>query len=112
VHPSIVASAELLVSELAANAVRHTSGSSFEVRVCVDAEIDVAVHDAESSLPRPRRPRPWQPGGRGLLLVDEIADAWGTSVESDGKWVWFRLSLTPRPRIREQPSGPEASRED
>ncbi len=84
----------LLVSELATNAVRH-AGTPFEVTVDVrETGVRVAVIDGDLvNLPRLRRPGTQETSGRGLLIVDELAERWGTE-EMDGgsKAVWFTLA--------------------
>jgi anti-sigma regulatory factor (Ser/Thr protein kinase) len=100
--PELVDTASLLVSELVTNALRHGGGPR-ELLVQVDGEgVDVCVRD---SSPRPPHPvAPDGPGatavvdgglaenGRGLLLVELLADSWGWRPENGGKLVWFRLS--------------------
>lgn len=85
---------ELLVSELATNAVQHARGARFVVWLRADERVEIAVRDDEPVSPRPRDAAPEDAGGRGLALVDAVADAWGTSPACGGKWVWCRLSLT------------------
>ncbi|MEO6318608.1 MAG: ATP-binding protein [Acidimicrobiales bacterium] len=84
----------LLVSELATNAVRH-AGTPFEVTVEVRGpSVRVAVIDGDiSHPPRVRRPGADETSGRGLLIVEELAERWGTEVLGDGsKSVWFVLA--------------------
>ena len=93
--------ASLLVSEVVTNALRHGGGAR-ELVVEIGAEgVAVGVRD---SSPQPPREEPGDgPGaarvvdgglaesGRGLLLVDLLADSWGWRPEPEGKLVWFRL---------------------
>ena len=84
----------LLVSELATNAVRH-AGTSFEVTVEVQGpSVRVAVIDGDiSHLPRRRHPGADETSGRGLLIVEELAERWGTEEVGNGsKSVWFILA--------------------
>lgn len=90
---------EVLLSEIATNCVRHTS-SEFTVRVSVSQEhIRVDVTDQGAGRPEIRSPRPSEPSGRGLRIVDLLSDRWGVSFDSDsvGKTVWFEVA-NPSPR--------------
>ena len=83
--------AELMVSELTANAVRH-AGEEFTVVIDVrDSHVRVEVHDPEPALPNMRRPDVGDTSGRGLQIVSELADRWGTEPTDQGKTVWFEL---------------------
>jgi anti-sigma regulatory factor (Ser/Thr protein kinase) len=83
----------LLVSELATNCIRH-AGSEFTVRLERDTDgLTVFVTDRGGGSPVVRSPGPREPSGRGLRIVESMADGWGVDAESGGKTVWFRLSL-------------------
>ena len=87
--------AELLTSELVANAVLHAR-TAFRVAVDVDdRRLRVEVHDASSGTPVRRRPDARATGGRGVLIVDAVADRWGVDPDVDGKVVWFELDASP-----------------
>ncbi len=87
----LAATASLLVTELAANAVLH-AGTTFEVVVREGAErVRVEVHDSNGVLPAPRRYSNTAATGRGLLLVDSMSAEWGAEPTTDGKRVWFEL---------------------
>jgi anti-sigma regulatory factor (Ser/Thr protein kinase) len=94
--PDVVDTAELLVSELATNALRH-GGSGFAVTVSTTAtQVLVEVTDNGPGLPRKRNPAPLESSGRGLQIVEAIADEWEVSPrQPTGKTVAFRLSLAP-----------------
>lgn len=83
----------LLVSELATNALRH-AGTEFEVEVTA-TRTGVRVAVSDDSPQRPREPLvlpgPDAEGGRGLAIVDELADRWGVAGDPLGKTVWFEL---------------------
>ncbi|MGZ4590092.1 MAG: ATP-binding protein [Actinomycetes bacterium] len=85
--------AVLLTSELVTNAILHARTPVQLGLVRDDDTVMVAVGDrapAEMSL----EPRSWskdRPGGRGLALVAEMSDSWGTSTHTGGKTVWFVL---------------------
>jgi len=90
-HERLIASAALLTSELATNAITHARGG-FEVDVAeIDRGIRVGVTDFSTELPVVRRSQDVQADGRGLLLVEAIASAWGVEPRDTGKRVWFEL---------------------
>jgi anti-sigma regulatory factor (Ser/Thr protein kinase) len=93
--PTQVEDAELMVTELVANALTHGRGD-VRVRVAVrDQLLEVAVSDDGPARPvlAARAPLIDDETGRGLHIVDELAHAWGTSAgsRSSGKSVWFSL---------------------
>jgi anti-sigma regulatory factor (Ser/Thr protein kinase) len=84
---------ELLTSELVTNAVRHV-GSPITLRaIRRPSRIRVEVEDASPTAPTLLHPQPLEPGGRGILFVDTLADDWGTDVRDDGKTVWFEIDI-------------------
>lgn len=87
-----VDTAELLVSELVTNAVVH-AGTPVDVVVSVldDATVEVEISDGSAELPTNRRHPELSSTGRGLHLVDALADCWGVRSTVTGKTVWFRL---------------------
>ncbi|MEV4747249.1 ATP-binding protein [Streptosporangium sp. NPDC049248] len=92
--------AELLVSELVSNAVRHSesgrAGGLVTVVVANCGEtVQIAVGDSGSATCAPRIPAgPDEDaeGGRGLWLVSEVALSWGWYEGAVGRIVWFRLA--------------------
>lgn len=83
--------AALLTSELVTNAVVHGSGS---IRVHVSGVADrvrIAVADESGVMPAPRTAENGAVTGRGLALVDHLADRWGVEPLDGGKEVWFEL---------------------
>jgi anti-sigma regulatory factor (Ser/Thr protein kinase) len=85
----------LLVSELATNAVLHAR-SDFEVTVVQPAarRVRVEVFDQNTRLPYFAVAPPDAYSGRGLMLLRELASAWGVESHSDdGKTIWFELEL-------------------
>jgi anti-sigma regulatory factor (Ser/Thr protein kinase) len=85
--------AALLVTELVANVVDHVEGeASLTLEVAVsEGWLRIAVADGSSVLPVVRELEAAQPRGRGLLLVEAIADRWGSEDHRGGKRVWFEL---------------------
>jgi anti-sigma regulatory factor (Ser/Thr protein kinase) len=86
----------LLVSELATNAVLHAR-SDFEVTIIrSDRRVRVEVFDQNTRLPSFAVAPPDAYSGRGLMLLRELASAWGVESHSDsGKTIWFELELPP-----------------
>ena len=91
-NEELLLAAQLVVSELATNAVEHAQ-STFEVVIVVDEELTIAVHDCSPVPPEPRSPSHQDKSGRGLLLVDKIAGRRGCEPDGDGKKVWCELAL-------------------
>lgn len=87
--------AELLVSELVTNAVTHDGAGAVIMAVRVArGRLRVDVHDSSAALPEPRNdPALDAEDGRGLLLVDTLADEWGFYRTPGGKAVYFALGL-------------------
>jgi anti-sigma regulatory factor (Ser/Thr protein kinase) len=90
--PDLTWPVELLISELAANVVRH-AGTRFTVTLAWDGSTLMAdVSDDSPLTPRPPvAAHPEDEGGRGLLLVDAIATDWSVDLYQQGKTVWFTL---------------------
>jgi anti-sigma regulatory factor (Ser/Thr protein kinase) len=83
----------LLTSELVTNAILHAR-TPVRLGVLVDgsrALVCVADRLAETPTLSPRAHSEDRRGGRGLALVDNLADTWGTTTYSGGKTVWFVL---------------------
>lgn len=85
----------LVVSELTANAVLHTSAPfTVTVRALADA-VRIEVADASDVLPHVKDHGDRAPTGRGLKIVDRLARARGSQTTADGKVVWAELALGP-----------------
>jgi anti-sigma regulatory factor (Ser/Thr protein kinase) len=83
----------LLTSELVTNAILHAR-TPVQLGVLVDGDralVCVADRLAESPALSPRAHSHDRPGGRGLALVEDLADTWGTTTYTGGKTVWFVL---------------------
>ena len=98
-------SAELMMSELATNAVVH-AGTGFEV--CIERTatfLRVDVTDVGHGEPRLRAPSVSEPHGRGLQIVKQLSDQWGSLEDADhsSKTVWYLVRLD---------SGPISEREE
>jgi anti-sigma regulatory factor (Ser/Thr protein kinase) len=94
-HEDLTDAARLVVSEILTNAVRHAH-SPIGLRLHRTArEVTVEISDDNTHLPQRRVPDLQDENGRGLMLVDTLADAWGTRPTNTGKTVWFTLAPTP-----------------
>jgi anti-sigma regulatory factor (Ser/Thr protein kinase) len=97
VEDEVIDDASLLTTELVANAVRHGAGN-VKLRVEVeDGVVQVRVHDQGTDVPTVRHADSSSMDGRGLWIVECVADEWGSDREESGKSVWFRLSGPPTP---------------
>lgn len=85
-------SAELLISELVTNAVTHgQSAADVSVRLLPD-RVHVAVTDeAQDRLPQVQPRSDEGESGRGLAIIETVADRWGTFTDGGRKTVWFEL---------------------
>ncbi|MFB7410266.1 MULTISPECIES: ATP-binding protein [unclassified Streptomyces] len=86
----------LLISELVTNAVVHT-GCPAVLRMLIAAGggVRVEVADASDRPPRPRHAEGDDTNGRGLELVDGLADRWGWQPEGAGKSIWCEVDPAP-----------------
>jgi anti-sigma regulatory factor (Ser/Thr protein kinase) len=88
---------ELLVSELVGNAVRHTGARTFGLRLLRRRGwIRVEVRDPSRSLPCLMPVRELDVSGRGLFLIDKLADRWGVDLLPRGKTTWFEMRVIDR----------------
>ncbi|MFJ8474869.1 ATP-binding protein [Kitasatospora sp. NPDC094011] len=93
--------AELLLGELVANAVQHTDAPAdrlIEIRFALTSGLlRIEVHDAGSGRPTLHAPSPSDEHGRGLFLVNELAERWGCCPRAGGigKFVWALIAPTP-----------------
>lgn len=85
--------AELVVSELVTNAVRYGK-SPIQLRLIRQPTLTCEVYDAGSTAPHMRRARTFDEGGRGLLLVAQLTERWGTRHGREGKVIWAEQRLS------------------
>ncbi|MEU4267958.1 SpoIIE family protein phosphatase [Streptomyces sp. NPDC026092] len=95
-------SAVLMVSEMVTNVLIHTDGDALLVAevTCDDASkrrMRVEVSDASDELPHKRHPGEMASSGRGLVLMEMLAHAWGVDPRGEGKSIWFELNEPPAP---------------
>ncbi|MEU9353770.1 ATP-binding protein [Streptomyces griseoloalbus] len=89
--------AVLLVSELVGNAVRHTGARAFGLRMRHRrGRIRIEVRDPSRGLPCLMPVQEMDVSGRGLFLVDQLADRWGVDLLPRGKTTWFEMRVADR----------------
>jgi PAS domain S-box-containing protein len=88
----LIEAAQLLVSEVVTNALVH-AGTAIDFRASIgEAGLRVEVTDGSTQAPTPRSHGSMAGTGRGLRLLEQLVDRWGTYTHADGKTVWFELS--------------------
>ena len=96
----------LLVSELVTNAILHARSAVQLTMIVLDGAVRFEVRDTGAALPAVRPPSETSLNGRGLSLLDAVADRWGveqrTPRRGPGKVVWFELDL---PNVAVAPPG-------
>ncbi|MFE2726885.1 SpoIIE family protein phosphatase [Kitasatospora sp. NPDC059327] len=83
---------ELILSELVTNAIRYGRGP-IRVRLLRDRALICEVSDASSTSPHLKYAATTDEGGRGLFLVAQFADRWGTRYTASGKVIWTEQPL-------------------
>ncbi|MDX3619559.1 SpoIIE family protein phosphatase [Streptomyces europaeiscabiei] len=83
---------ELIVSELVTNAIRY-GGSPIQLRLIRETTLICEVSDSSSTAPHMRRARAFDEGGRGLLLVAQLTQRWGSRHTRTGKTIWAEQAL-------------------
>ncbi|MEW2287729.1 SpoIIE family protein phosphatase [Streptomyces sp. NPDC047841] len=92
--PQAVETAELLVSEVVTNAVRHAESDGIGLRVVRTDALLFEVTDDEPALPAMLSAGPHDESGRGLRVVSRLAREWGASASGHRKTVWFEQAVT------------------
>ncbi|MFJ9447604.1 SpoIIE family protein phosphatase [Kitasatospora sp. NPDC101235] len=84
---------ELILSELITNAIRY-GAEPIRVRMLCDTSLVCEVSDSSSTAPHLRYAATTDEGGRGLFLVAQLAERWGTRYTARGKVIWSEQPLT------------------
>ncbi|MFD5631294.1 MULTISPECIES: SpoIIE family protein phosphatase [unclassified Streptomyces] len=104
-------SAVLLVSEMMTNVLVHTDADALLVAEVTGEggkrRMRVEVTDAGDDLPHKRDPGELASSGRGLVLVELLADLWGVDPRGEGKSIWFEF-YEPAPDAPGAPAAPGA----
>ncbi|MER7105744.1 SpoIIE family protein phosphatase [Streptomyces humidus] len=85
---------ELVVSELVTNAIRY-GAPPIQLRLIRDRSLICEVSDGSSTSPHLRRAHAFDEGGRGLLLVAQLTQRWGSRQTGRGKTIWAEQPLEP-----------------
>ena len=83
---------ELIVSELVTNAIRY-GDAPIQLRLIRDSTLICEVSDGSGTAPHMRRARVFDEGGRGLLLVAQVSERWGSRQTPTGKTIWAEQPL-------------------
>ncbi len=87
----VIDDAVLLTSEAVTNAVVH-AGTPIDVVVTVDAAMArIEVHDGHPGIPVVRTAAPDAASGRGLRVIEALAEEWGVNHSGDGTCLWFEM---------------------
>ncbi|MEX2983302.1 SpoIIE family protein phosphatase [Streptomyces sp. C36] len=93
--PDQTDSAVLMVSEMVTNVLVHTDGDALLIAEISgrpgERRIRVDVEDSSDELPHRRQPGEMASSGRGLVLMELLAEAWGVDPRGEGKNIWFEL---------------------
>jgi anti-sigma regulatory factor (Ser/Thr protein kinase) len=96
----VVETAQLLLSEIVTNAIRHAQTPTTARVVLGASALRAEVYDRDSRVfdvpdiaPRTGQPVLFRESGIGLFVVDRLADRWGIEVHETGKCVWFELDV-------------------
>lgn len=102
-----VDSAVLMVSEMVTNVLVHTDGDALLVAEAVGElgtrRLRVEVADGSDELPHKRHPGEMASSGRGVLLMEMLADTWGVDPRGAGKSIWFELYERSKPDEEQDP---------
>ncbi|MGW2083951.1 ATP-binding SpoIIE family protein phosphatase [Streptomyces sp. NPDC001880] len=113
--PEQVDAAVLMLSEMATNVLVHTDGDALMLAQATgeqgERQLRVEVSDGSDELPHKRSPGEMASSGRGLVLMEMLADAWGVDPRGAGKSIWFELNESGPERPQGVEAGAEAGTE-
>ncbi len=83
---------ELVVSELVTNAIKYGQ-PPIRLRLIRNSSLICEVSDGSDTSPHLRRARTFDEGGRGLMLVAQLTQGWGTRHSTHGKTIWCAQTI-------------------
>jgi anti-sigma regulatory factor (Ser/Thr protein kinase) len=94
--------AELLVSELVTNVIKHARGDAGTMALELGLEtagtwLRIEIQDGDPRRPQPRTPTGFDESGFGFILVEALAARWGVRTMAPGKAVWAELDTRREP---------------
>ena len=96
-QPEVLEDVRFLVNELVTNGVKYGQGAIRLIAIVADTYVRVEVVDSGAGFtPRVDVPRTDQISGRGLFLVQQLADRWGVE-GPEGTLVWFEIDRSDTP---------------
>jgi anti-sigma regulatory factor (Ser/Thr protein kinase) len=106
---TVIETAELLTTELVTNAIVHAGTKSQLFIQAAKGVVRVEITDPDDRLPSMAVHDTEAVGGRGLIIVNGLASAWGVEATTEGgKTVWFELSpLDHHPGVTRRTAGPD-----
>ncbi|MEU3345330.1 SpoIIE family protein phosphatase [Streptomyces sp. NPDC006700] len=90
--PDLAFTTELIASELVTNSIRY-AGGPVGLRLIRDQVLICEVSDPSQTQPRLRRARLTDEGGRGLFLIAQLSQRWGSRYTHHGKTIWTEQAL-------------------
>jgi anti-sigma regulatory factor (Ser/Thr protein kinase) len=92
-YTELIDDASVVVTELVTNAILHARSPFSVVVGSRDGRLRIAVRDANQTPPARRTPVDLQAGGRGLGVIDALADRSGCELTPDGKMIWAEFTI-------------------
>ena len=101
----------LMISELVTNAILHGGEGAVLTLTFDDLKVRAEVRDSSPAMPVVRSYSETATTGRGMVIVDALAAAWGTFTVDGGKVVWFELDAgTPEGEVESRIEYPVANK--
>jgi len=100
----MIESAQLATSELVSNSVEHAlSGAEIVLERQPDNRLHISVRDNSQAFPVMHPVEAARPRGRGMALVEALAEVWGITPHPDGKTIWLQLAPSTDDSVLEGP---------
>jgi anti-sigma regulatory factor (Ser/Thr protein kinase) len=107
----MIESAQLATSELVSNSVEHAlSGVEIVLERHANNRLRISVRDNSPTFPVMHPVEAARPRGRGMALVEALAEVWGVTPHPDGKTIWLELAPTTDDSVLEGSQMPEVAK--